>query len=236
MGDPRLLRAVARRRARSDTPELDALLEDMRDTMRAQNGRGPRRAADRRRPARRHLRCRAQSALSRCRVGALHRARQPRADAALRRDRGRLGGVPVGAGLARRRTSVHAAALRGLRSGGPGDRARGQRFSRARRPARMRPPRRHPVSDAHPRISAASASPTCCFPSLPTLRTIDSRRARVEATLRHVCAGAVAAGGVGTSAATLTVGPNGPIATIAQAARVARDDDIVEIAAGDLSR
>jgi hypothetical protein len=38
-----------------------------------------------------------------------------------------------------------------------------------------------------------------------------------------------------TSAATLTVGPNAPIRTIAAAARLAHDDDVVEIAAG-LSR
>ena len=39
MGDPRLL-ARAREVERVDTPELRALLDDMRDTMRAQNGAG----------------------------------------------------------------------------------------------------------------------------------------------------------------------------------------------------
>ena len=40
MGDPRLLRALARRSSASPSPELDALLADMRDTMAAQNGAG----------------------------------------------------------------------------------------------------------------------------------------------------------------------------------------------------
>lgn len=39
MGDPRLLR-VSRRVEKTDTSELNALIEDMRDTMRALNGAG----------------------------------------------------------------------------------------------------------------------------------------------------------------------------------------------------
>jgi len=38
-----------------------------------------------------------------------------------------------------------------------------------------------------------------------------------------------------TSAATLTVGANAPIRTIAEAARLAHDGDVVEIRAGDYS-
>ena len=40
MGDPRLLAAVAARSSAFGTPELDALLADLRDTMAAQNGAG----------------------------------------------------------------------------------------------------------------------------------------------------------------------------------------------------
>ena len=74
--------------------------------------------------------------------------------------------------------------------------------------------------------------------TLPTLRTIDPRRARAggDAARTYALTLLLLSAASAACAATLTVSPNGPIATIAQAARVARDDDIVEIAAGDLSR
>ena len=69
---------------------------------------------------------------------------------------------------------------------------------------------------------------------MPTLRTIDPRRARVggDAARTYALTLLLLSAASAACAATLTVSPNGPIATIAQAARVARDDDIVEIAAG----
>ncbi len=112
MGDPRLLersREVAGCRIAGDR---SAARRHARHDARAERRR-PRRAADRRAAARRDLRRRAQSALSRCRAGAVHRAHQSGADAAVRRDGGGLGRVPVGARAARRRAAPRAAALRG---------------------------------------------------------------------------------------------------------------------------
>ena len=105
MGDPRLLQPSAPVDA-FGTAELDALLADLRDTMAAQNGAGLAAPQIGVPPAGRDLRRRAQSALSGCRAGALHRARQPGADAAFRRDGGGLGRLPVGAGAARRRAAA----------------------------------------------------------------------------------------------------------------------------------
>ena len=81
-----------------------------------QEGRRPRRAADRRPAPGRDFRCRAQRTLPRRRACPVHRARQSRADAALRGDRRRLGRVPVGPRAARHGAPVRASALRGIRS------------------------------------------------------------------------------------------------------------------------
>jgi len=69
---------------------------------------------------------------------------------------------------------------------------------------------------------------------LPTLRTTDLRSIRVAARIARACTLAfpLLLAMSAAPAATLTVGANGPIATIAQAARLARDGDVVEIAAG----
>ena len=69
-------------------------------------------------------------------------------------DRRGLGGLPVGARAARHRAALHAAALRGIRSARPSDPPRGRRLPRARRPARVRPPAGHPLSDADARSVA----------------------------------------------------------------------------------
>jgi hypothetical protein len=66
---------------------------------------------------------------------------------------------------------------------------------------------------------------------LPTQPTIDARRS-VSRAIRSLAL-AVLAASFATSAATLSVGANSPIKTIAAAAQLARDGDVVEIAAGD---
>ncbi len=84
MGDPRLL-APSRPVEQFATPELDALLADLRDTMAAQNGAGLAAPQIGVGAARRHLRLRVERALSRCRAGAVHRDRQSARHAAHRR-------------------------------------------------------------------------------------------------------------------------------------------------------
>ena len=96
MGDPRLLER-SREVAVVPSPALTELLADMRDTMRAADGAGlaapqigvPLRVVI--------FGIEQQPALSRGGAGALHRARQPGADAARAGHGGRLGGLPVGA-------------------------------------------------------------------------------------------------------------------------------------------
>ena len=209
MGDPRLLRAVARSRRLRHAGARGAARRHARHDARAER-RGPRRAADRRAAARRHLRRRAQSALSRCRAGALHRARQPGADPLSDEMEDGWEGclsVPGLRGVVPRYAQLRYA---GFDPQGQPIEREVERLPRARRPARMRPPRRHPVSDAHPRLQRASASPTCCFPSLPTLRTIDrverAPQAMLRARMRWRCC--CCRRRRQRRAATLTVGPN----------------------------
>src|SRR5262249_9755922 len=62
---------------------------------------------------------------------------------------GGLGRLPLGSRHAGRGAALHEAALFGIRYRGQPVRARGRRFPCARRPARVRPPRRYPVPAAH---------------------------------------------------------------------------------------
>ena len=75
MGDPLLLQRAAEVE-RFDVPELHALIQDMHDTMDAMDGAGIAAPANWREPARGDFRCWQESALSRCRAGALYRAYQ----------------------------------------------------------------------------------------------------------------------------------------------------------------
>ncbi len=164
MGDPVLLQ-VAQPVERFDTPELHALLQDMKDTMAALNGAGiaapqigtslqvvifgvgknPRYPAGR--------------------GSAVHRADQPGAGTAraTTMEEGWEGclSVPGMRGLVPRYTRL---ALSRLRSQGPAHRSHGGRFSRARRATRSRSPARHPLSHAHPRPAQISVSTKLCFP------------------------------------------------------------------------
>ena len=97
----------------------------------------------------------AQPALSRRRGGAGHGADQSRAHAA-RRTRWRRAGkaacrCPACAAVVPR---YQRAALRGLRRARQAVRAQRRGLPRARGAARVRPPRRHPLSDADPRLHA----------------------------------------------------------------------------------
>ncbi len=144
----------------------------MRETMIAATGAGLAAPQIGVRPARGHLRIRAQRALSRCRAGALHRAGQSGADAAVRRDRGGLGRMPVGA----RACAVACRAYARLRY--EGFDPQGRPIEREAR-ASMRA-----SSSTNATIwtafstrcacatCACSASPTSCFP-MSTFATID---------------------------------------------------------------
>ena len=115
MGDPRLLAKVSSRSRQFDTPELHALLQDMRDTMAHLNGAG--------------LAAPQIGVLLRVVIfgvhanprypdverGARHGAHQPGHHAAFRRDGGGLGRLPLGSRHARPRSALHAAALSRLR-------------------------------------------------------------------------------------------------------------------------
>ena len=118
MGDPRLLEK-ARAVEAFDTPELHALLADMRDTMAHLNGAGL--AAPQIGVGLRVVifGVASQPALSRCRGSAGHGADQSGARADRRRDERGLGRVPVGAADARPRAAPHAASLPGLRRARP---------------------------------------------------------------------------------------------------------------------
>ena len=70
-----------------------------------------------------------------------------------------LGGLPVDPRPARRGAARRAHPLPRRRCRGPRGGARGQRLSRRRGAARIRPSGRHPLSDAHDRFLACSASP-----------------------------------------------------------------------------
>ena len=118
MGHP-VLRERAKPVERFGTPELRALLADMKDTMAARNGAGLAAPQIGVGAARRDLRRAEESALSRRRGSAVHGAREPEDPAAHARGRGGLGRVPLGARHARRGAALHAAALHGLRRGGP---------------------------------------------------------------------------------------------------------------------
>ena len=133
-------------------------------------------AADRRAAAGRDLRRRAQPALSRRRAGALHRARQSGADAAVRRDGGGLGGLPVGARAARRRAALHAAALRGLRSAGPPIRREVDGFHARVVQHECDHLRRHPLSDAHARPVALRLHRRAVSRSVDDARRVSRRR------------------------------------------------------------
>ena len=152
MGDPRLLQPSLPVE-HFDTPELDALLADLRDTMAAQNGAGlaapqigvplqvvifgfePTTSAT---PT--PSPCRTPSSSIRC-------SRRCRAKWR------RMGRLPVGPGL--RGVVPRFAQLRyeGFDPAGRPHRARGDGIPRPRRPARMRSPAGHPLSDAHARLA-----------------------------------------------------------------------------------
>ena len=160
-----------------DTPELAELLQDMRDTMAHLNGAGlaaPQIGVGLRVVIFGVAR---QPALSRCRGGARHRAHQSGPHAARRRGGGGLGRLPVRARHARLGAALHAAALRGFDENGKPLRARGRRLPRPRRAARVRPPRRRPLSDADPRLHAGSASTRRCFPDRSCRRKTELARA-----------------------------------------------------------
>jgi hypothetical protein len=151
MGDPRLLR-IAPPVREFGTPELRALVADMFETMRSVNGAGlaaPQIGVD----------------LQLVIFGFQHNARYPDApavpetvllnptiEAARQRRGGGLGGVPLGAGHARRGAALRPHPLPRLRPRRLADRARGRRLPRPGRPARVRPPRRQALPDADPRF------------------------------------------------------------------------------------
>ena len=121
----------------------------------ASERRRPRRAADRRAAARGDLRREIQPALSRHRRRAGHGADQPGADAALRRDGGGLGRLPVGAGDARLGAALAAACATRVST------STASRFEREVEgfharvvQHEVRPPRRRALPDAHPRLHA----------------------------------------------------------------------------------
>ena len=183
MGDPRLLGARQTEVERySDTAELKALvIADMRETMIAlptAQGSPRRRSACRLRVV--IFGYRAQSSATPTRSPCpLYRARQPGADTA-RPPRWRRGG----------RVAFRCPGLRGVRcraspacatpashpDGRPKSCANVADFHARVYPARMRPPRRHPLSNAHCATCACSATPTYSVPRCGSRRRVSRRR------------------------------------------------------------
>ena len=184
MGDPRLLEK-ARPVEAFDTPELHALLADMRDTMAAPQRRRARRAADRRRAAGGDLRRARQPALSRCRGGARHGAHQSGAGADRRRDGGRLGRLPVGARACADWCRVtRGCAMRGFdEKGGRIDRTVSG-FHARRGAARVRPPAAACCTRCASAISRSSVSSTRCSPTATSPRTERAARRYSSAVSR----------------------------------------------------
>ena len=135
-----------------DTPELHALIQDMEDTMQAQNGAGL---------AAPQIGVPLQVVIFG--VGSIN-PRYPDAEQVpytvlinpvleprRRRDGRGLGRLPVGAGHARSRAALRAAALQGYdQYGNPIDRTVAGFHARVVQ-HEVRPPGWHPLSDAHPR-------------------------------------------------------------------------------------
>ena len=162
MGDPRLLQPVGAGRALRHARARGAARRPARHDG-GEERRRPRRAADRRAAAGRDLRRRGESALSGRRAGAVHRARQSGADAAVRRRSRKTGRAACRCpGCAASCRATRDLRYEGFDPRGRPIRREVERLPRPRRPARVRPPRRHPLSDAHARPARASASPTSC--------------------------------------------------------------------------
>ena len=106
---------------------------------------------------------RTQSALSAGRGSALHRADQSALEPVARRDGRRLGRLPVGAGHARPRAALHAAALSRLRPARQADRPHRERLPRTRRAARSRSSATASCTRCASATCATSVSTRRCF-------------------------------------------------------------------------